>query len=278
MKEKIPVQESDNSRESSLANSALTGKRVVVTRAPHQAVEMAQLLIEYGAEPLFYPCLEIIPPENPGPLDRALEVAAAGRFDWLVVTSANTAWALAQRLADLNLSLGELRTAAIGPKTAAAVRESLRLEVAVMAGKHVAEELADALQPVAGARIFLPQSAIARPVLAQLLHESGAEVTAVDAYQTVLGKGGDDVPRLLAEGKVDAITFTSSSTVQNFLSRLEMEGGHRDDLPAVCLAAIGPITAKTMVGLDLPPAVSPGTYTLAGLITALNTYFAEKES
>jgi uroporphyrinogen-III synthase len=274
----MPIQGTNYSGESSSAAPALSGKRIVVTRAPHQAAEMADLLRSYGAEPLFYPCLEIIPPEDPGPLDEALGAAAAGRFDWLVVTSANTAWALAQRLAILDLSLGNLRAAAIGPQTAEAVRESLHLEVEVVAGKHVAEALADTLQPVAGARLFLPQSAIARPVLAQLLREAGAEVMAVDAYQTTLGKGGDDVPHLLAEGKVDALTFTSSSTVRNFLTRLEREGGHRGDLLNICLAAIGPITAKTMAEMALPLAVVPETYTLAGLIAALNTYFAEKES
>ncbi len=278
MKANMPFQEANYSGAGHSAASVLSGKRVVITRAPHQAAEMAHLLSEYGAEPLFYPCLEIIPPEDPGPLDEALRAAAAGRFDRLVVTSANTAWALAQRLAALDLSLGDLRVAVIGPQTAAAVRESLHIEVEVMASKYVAEELVDALQPVAGARLFLPQSAIARPILAQLLLEAGAEVTAVDAYQTALGKGGDDVPRLLAEGKVDAITFTSSSTVRNFLTRLEREGRRRRDLVNICLAAIGPITAKTMVELELPPAVVPETYTVTGLITALNTYFVDKES
>jgi uroporphyrinogen-III synthase len=196
----------------------------------------------------------------------------------LVVTSANTAWALAQRLAALDLSLAALRVAAIGPQTAVAVRESLHLEVEIVAGKHVAEGLADALQPVAGKRLFLPQSDIARPVLVQLLSEAGAKVTAVDAYQTVLGRGGDDVSQLLAEGKVDAITFTSSSTVRNFLTRLEREGGQREDLLNICLAAIGPVTAKTMAEVELSLAVVPETYTLAGLIAALNTYFMEKES
>lgn len=278
MKTNRPVQEANYSGERDSAAPSLSGMRVVITRAPHQAAEMAQLLGEYSAEPLFYPCLEIVPPKDPGPLDEALRAAAAGRFDWLVVTSANTAWALAQRLATLDLTLGDLRVAAIGPQTAAAVRESLGLEAAVLAGKHVAEELADALQPVAGVRLFLPQSAIARPVLAQLLREAGAQVTAVTAYQTALGKGGEDVPRLLAEGKVDAITFTSSSTVRNFLTRLKREGGRRGDLENICLAAIGPITAKTMAELELSPAVVPETYTVTGLIMALNTYFVDEES
>ena len=256
----------------------LAGKNVVVTRAPHQAADMAAILSQFRAETLFYPCIDIVPPEDVAPLDAALQAAADGRFDWLVVTSANTALILARRLKALDLSLTPLRVAAVGPKTAAVVKEALHIDVDVVADKYVAEGLAVALQPAAALRFLLPQSEIARPVLANNLRAAGAEVTVVDAYRTVIGQGGDDIPHLLAKGEIDAVTFTSSSTVRYFLQRLTSEGGRRSDLAAVCLAAIGPITAETMKELDLPVAVVPDEYTLPALVAALETNFLDKKS
>lgn len=261
-----------------IVESSLTGKRIVVTRAAHQASEAVALIRQYGAEPVLYPCIAIVPPEDSGPLDAALQAAAAGQFDWLVITSANTAWALAERLAGLGLTLPAIQVAAVGPKTSSAVRELLGRAVDLLADEFIAEGLAEVLQPVGEQRILLPQSEIARPALADGLRAAGAEVTAVTAYRTVIGQGGADVPRLLAERKIEAITFTSSSTARFFLERLAAEGGDRRDLDQVCLVAIGPATARTMVDLDLPVTVMPADYTLEGLLAALNTYFAQQKN
>jgi uroporphyrinogen-III synthase len=146
--------------------------------------------------------------------------------------------------------------------------------VTLVAKEHVAESLADEMSPGRGERLLLPQSAIARPVLADRLRVAGAQVDVVDAYRTGLGQGGEPVPTLLVEGKIDVITFTSSSTVTNFLERFEKEGGQRDQLAGICLAAIGPITAATMAEATLTVDVTPAEYTLPGLVSALETYFA----
>lgn len=256
------------------AFTGLTGRRVVVTRAAHQAAEMADLLQEVGAIPVLYPCLSIDPPEDTQLLDAALEDAASGEYDRLLLTSANTVHILAQRLSALNLSLSNIPAAAVGPKTAAAAESLLGVNVTLVAKEHVAESLAREMLPVSGQRLLLPQSALARPVLAERLTEAGAQVTVVDAYDTGLGQGGDPLPALLAEGQIDAITFTSSSTVTNFLERLQQEGGQRRHLTGVCLAAIGPVTANTMTEAGLPVDVVPADYILEGLLTALETYFA----
>lgn len=255
------------------AAAGLAGKRVVVTRAPHQAAEMADLLRQAGATPVLYPCLAIEPPEDLGPLDAALQRAAAGDFDSLVLTSANTVHILAQRLAALGISLPASPIAAIGPKTAAAAEAMLGIEVKQVAGEHVAEALAATIAPAPGQRILLPQSAIARPVLADLLRAAGANVTVVEAYRTVLGQGGEAVPAMLTARQIEALTFTSSSTVANFLKRLDNEGGDRRDLTGLCLAAIGPVTAETMAQLGIPADVMTSDYTLSGLINALEIHF-----
>lgn len=252
---------------------SLVGRVVVNTRAVHQAAELSDLLRVGGAQVLSYPCIAIEPPADKAELVDALQAAARGEFDWLLLTSVNTVRILAQQLAVAHLSLVGLRVAAVGPATAAAAREELGLEVTVVADDHTAEGLIAALPNMTGQRLFLPQSAIARPVLATALRQTGSEVTAVPAYQTVIGSGGDDIPYQLAQGTVDAIVFTSSSTVTNFLQRLDREGGRRSDLNPVCLAAIGPITAQTMFENNLPPAVMPADYTLPALVEALAIYF-----
>jgi uroporphyrinogen III methyltransferase/synthase len=251
----------------------LTGRKIVVTRPPHQAIEFESLLAENGAQAVLYPCIDIVLPEELALLDAALQDAADDQFDWLIFTSANTVRIVAQRLETINLVLNDIRIAVIGPKTAAVVDELLGLAVDLVAQNYTAAGLARALQPVAGLHFLLPQSEIARPVLAQALRDHGGQVTTFVAYRTVLGQGGADVPGLLAGQEIDAITFSSSSTARNFLTRLENEGGSRRHLDGVCLAAIGPITASTMATLDLPVTLTPEEFTLPSLVAALDAYF-----
>lgn len=255
----------------------LAGRRVVVTRAPHQAADFAALLRARGAVPLLYPAVEIVPPEDTGPLDGALRRAAAGEFDWLVVTSRNTVMALAGRIEALGLrdSLNQLHVAAVGPGTAEAVTEVLGAAVSLLPDEYVAESLVEAMQQVAGGqRVLLPQSAIARPILRSGLAAAGLEVEAVDAYRTVPGSGGDDIPTLLAARRIDAVTFTSSSTVVNFLARLDAAGADRHLLDGVCIACIGPIAGQTAGAHGLGPVVIPAEYTLDGLVAALEAHFS----
>lgn len=254
--------------------AGFAGKRVVVTRAMHQAAELTDLLSQAGATPVLYPCLAIVPPDDPTELDDALIRAAAGDFDLLVLTSANTVLILAQRLAALDLILPALTVASVGPKTAEAAETMLGLTVDLIAAEHVAEKLAEEIAPAPGQRLLLPQSAIARPVLVDSLRAAGAQLTVVEAYRTILGQGGEAVPEMLAAGQIDAITFTSSSTVANFLARLKREGGDRRYLSGVCLAAIGPVTAEKLAEMELAADVVPDDYTLSGLIAALDTYFS----
>jgi uroporphyrinogen-III synthase len=222
---------------------------------------------------MFYPCIAIVPPEDPVPLDEALRAAATGQYDWLLVTSVNTVRVLAWRLEALEMPPLAVQVAAVGPKTADAVRKYLRIDVTIMAQEHTAEGLISALGDVSKQRILLPQSAIARPVLAGALREAGADVTVLLAYQTVIGQGGEDVPVLLTKKQIDAVVFTSSSTVRYFLQRLESEDGKRSTLDGVGLAAIGPITAKTMESLGLKVDTIPDNYTVPALIEALDNYF-----
>ena len=260
-------------------NSPLAGLYVVITRAESQSADFADLLRDRGAVPVFYPCIDIAPPRNLAALDDAIQHAAAGKFDWLVVTSVNTVESLANRLAAAGLdgqALAGLRVAAVGPKTAQAVSAQLGLPVETMPDEFVGVSLAKAIAVQPGERIFLPQSALAQPDLAQALTAAGADVSVVTAYRTVLAEGGDDVPTLLWQGKIDVVTFTSGSTIRYFRKRLDIMGGNLGMLQDVVVACIGPATAETAQQYGLRVRVMPAEHTVAGLVEALAEYFWRK--
>ncbi len=252
---------------------SLDGKRIANTRAVHQAAELDTLLRERGAEPLSYPCIAIAPPEQTADLDDTLRHATTGVFDWLILTSSNTVVSLAQRLDTMNLSLQSARVAAIGEPTARAAKKHLGTDVDLLPDEFTRESLANLFSNVRGLRILLPVSDIAPSTLADTLRASGAVVTRVVAYRTIPGSGGVDIPSLLAKKQVDAVTFTSPSTINNFLHRLDTEGGKRDHLDEVCIACLGPQTAQTAREHGLSVDVTPATHTIKGLVAGLQSYF-----
>jgi uroporphyrinogen-III synthase len=251
---------------------SLAGKRIVITRPPHKAGSFAERLRELGAEPVLVPTIAIQPAADPFPLDRALQTL--DRYDWIVFTSANAVSHLWQRLEMLALDPTHLRwpaVAVIGPATGQALQEH-GIPPAVMPGKHVAEALFDALQQttdLSGTRILLPQGNLARPVLAGLLREAGAEVETVVVYETIRPEMG---PALLSE-PFDAVTFTSSSTVQNFV---EMFDDPLRVVGSALVACIGPVTADTVSEFGLPVHVIAEPHTVDGLIDVLVAAFERK--
>jgi uroporphyrinogen-III synthase len=251
--------------------SALTGRRIVNTRATHQNSRFSSLLQAQGAEVIEYPCIAIAPPENDALLRAAL--ATLDQFDWLVLTSANTVQTLAALFPEMEDAVEEIPIATVGPATAKATATYLGRRAILLPETFTAEALGKALPIQPGQRVLIPASAIAPATLAELLTARGAEVTVVEAYRTVRGTGGADVVAQLAQKRVDAVTFTSASTVENFLARLESEGGSRADLGGVCLACIGPQTAAAAEAHGLTVDVMPATHTLDGLIAALSEYF-----
>jgi len=257
-------------------SAALHGKQIVNTRAVHQAEALNALLRARGAIPLAYPCIDIAPPHETHTLDAALHELSAGGFAWLILTSANTVMILAQRLHALGLSLTDapFRTAAIGPSTAQPAVTHLGVTPFELPPHYVAESLAEHLPITHGMRVLLPESAIARPTLADRLTERGAAVTVVEAYHTVRGHGGLDVPQLLAQKRIDALTFTSSSTVTYFFERLTQEGGQPSDALSVCAVCIGSKTAATARDYGFTTLITATEYTLDGLMDALDAYFA----
>jgi len=258
----------------------LFGRRIVVTRARAQAAGFADALEAQGAEVIVFPTIAIAPPDDAAPLARA--VAAAADYDWMFFTSVNgvraffSAFAAAGR--DVR-TLHRVRLGAIGPETAAELERRL-LRPEIVPEEFRAEGLVHALAalPLAGTRVLLPRAAGARAVLPDALRARGAVVDEVIAYQAVEPAGADveGLAAALAAGDVDAITFTSSSTVRHFVSMLgparvaTLAQGER---PLV--ACIGPVTADTATELGLRVGVVPPTYTTLALTDALVEHFCK---
>ena len=257
-------------------SNALAGKRVVNTRSAGQAPEFDRLLLERGAIPLSYPCIDIVPPADPVPLAHAVASLAGGGFEWLVLTSANAVRAVAAAAASLQVP-AETHVAAIGPGTGRAAAELLGLRVDVEPEARTSEALGEYLATKNARKVLLPLGDLARDRLAAALTAAGASVTAVTAYRTVVGSEGVDLPGLLRRAEVDAVIFTSPSTVDNLTLRLEREGGDWRLLDRVCVACIGPTTAHAAAAKGLRVQVQPGRQTLAGLIDALDVFFETKE-
>jgi uroporphyrinogen III methyltransferase/synthase len=260
----------------------LFGRRIVVTRPRAQAGVLAALLEDQGAEVVAFPTIALVPPPDPTALDRA--VAAAAGYDWIVFTSVNGVRAFFDRFAAARRDVRELATvrlAVIGPETAAELERRL-LRPAVLPDDYRAEGLLAALagEDLRGRRVLLPRAAGARAVLPETLARRGALVDEVIAYQAV-APGEADVVGLraaLAAGTLDALTFTSSSTVRHFvdlLGRAEVTRLVGAGRPVV--ACIGPVTADTARELGLAVAVMPARYTVPALAEAVVAHFRPRE-
>ena len=250
----------------------LFGRRVVVTRARAQAGELSGSLEELGAEVREFPTIEVRPPEDFGPLDRAIEDLDS--FDWLIFTSVNGVGAFLDRLRHHGLDLRAVsrrtRVAGIGPATAEAL-EGKGLGVDVVPDEFRAEALIDAIDDgsLAGKRVLIPRARVAREVLPDRLREAGAEVVVPPAYETVpMAEGKDRLALELRAGKIDCVTFTASSTVTNFVSAFGAgEAGRL--LSGTRVACIGPITAGTARENGLPVHAEASEYTIPGLVSAV---------
>src|ERR1700736_1573961 len=256
----------------------LLGKRILVTRTREQASSFSERLRKLGAMPFEFPVIRIAPPLDWQPLDDALRHLCGATFayyDWLIFTSVNGVESVLGRLNEFGLALpsaGVTRMAAIGPATAAALAR-YGVQTDLVPGEYIAEGVAAALiedaksrgASLAGKRVLLPRAAVARDALVTELKVAGAIVQEVVAYRTLPVSSDDaqglEVVRLLQAGELHMLTFTSSSTVRNFMQWLMSSAPNLaeklrasaagETLPII--ACIGPITAQTARELGLHP-------------------------
>ncbi len=255
---------------SAAVSPPLAGIRVLVGRARHQASTLSSGLRELGAQVLEIPFIEIRKARSFKPLDAALK--NLGGYDWLILTSVNGVEALWARMKKLRISktfMQHLKVSAIGPATRRAI-EKRGMAVHVMPEEYVAESVVRSLRRrVRGKRILLVRARVARDVIPRQLRAAGAQVDVVEAYETIVPQSSRT--RLWAalknpKRRPDVITFTSSSTVRNFVALLGRPAGL---LAGIKLASIGPVTSSTLRELGLPVDIQAREYTIPGLIRAI---------
>ncbi len=257
-------------------NRPLFGRRILITRTRDQASDLVSRLEELGAECLEYATIAIAPPDSWEVLDQAL--TDLRRYQWILFTSIHAIHAFFGRLYEKNLdarALNGCRLGAVGTVTAECL-EKYGIKADLLPEKFTGEGLAAALEGagVQGAEILLPRALEAREVLPERLEVAGARVTIAPVYRNVIPEGYDDKLRAeLVENGVDMVTFTSSSTVNNFIHMLGVDDKELARLLAKTrIAAIGPITGKTVAEHGLKVDVQPETYTIAAMVDAILEY------
>jgi len=255
----------------------LFGKRIIVTRARDQASQFMAALRELGAECIEFPTIEINPPSSWDGMDRAIR--SLGDYHWIIFTSVNGAEFFFRRIFDLGMdvrSLGKINVAAIGPKTAMAVR-TMGINPDLVPDEYKAEGIIEALRgkDLKEVNILIPRAAEAREVLPNELSKMGARVDVVEAYRTVMpDTGAEKLGKMLENGEIDMATFTSSSTVMNFVYMFKgQEDNLRQWMRNVAIACIGPITAKTAEKNGFNVSITPKDYTIEALAGAIVDYF-----
>ena len=257
----------------------LFGRRMVVTRTREQASELVALLEENGADCLEYPTLHMEPALDYSILDQAL--AEIGQYEWLLFTSINAVTWFFRHLNELDMdvrSLGGPKIAVVGRATARKLRD-YGLRVDLIPDKFTGEGLAEALIQSGvgkGSSILLPRAEKAREVLPEMLTEAGARVTVAPVYRNVPPQGRkDELRQRLEERSIDLVTFTSSSTVDNFLTMVDADSPdelHRL-LDPVKIAVIGPITAETVRKHGLRVDIQPREYTIGDMVHAIVNHY-----
>lgn len=254
----------------------LYGKGIVVTRAREQASDSAALFEEMGANVIQFPTIEIKELDDYGQVHEA--IARLGEYRMIIFTSVNGVRHFRKQLAACGhdaRALAGCLVAAIGPATAAALRDLMGIEPDFIPQKYVAESVAEGLaalcgEALPGMRVLLPRALEARDVLPKTLREAGALIDVLPVYETVPSNSRrEEVLEKLDAGEVHCITFGSSSTVANFLSLIPAK--QLKQYPGLKLACIGPVTAATLEQAGLTCHIQPEEYTIPGLAEALLT-------
>ena len=249
-----------------------SSKRILVTRAAHQAGKLSEGLRAAGAEPVEVPVLEIQPPASYDPLDSALRNLRT--YDWLILTSANAVHALVERTVVCGIvsAVAKPQIAAVGKATAEAARQA-GFTVALTPKEYVAESLVETLADVVpGKRILIARAAIARDIIPDFLRATGAIVDVVDAYQNAIPQGAPEKLRVALASRIDAATFTSSSSVTH-LAEVARVAGIAFPFSGVKAISIGPITSATLRELGWPPNAEADPHDIPGLVAAVRSQF-----
>lgn len=282
---------------------SLSGIRVLVGRARHQAGALSSELRKRGAEVIEIPFIEIRQPKSFKPFDRALR--NLGSYDWLILTSVNGVEAMWRRLETIReghdfkraptaskstsalAAEGQLpRIAAIGPATKQAI-ERRGAKVDIVPKEYVAESIVRSLKnKVEGKRVLLVRAKVARDVIPQELRKAGAQVDIIEAYETMVPESSRARLRATLKNlkkRPHVVTFTSSSTVRNFMKLVGSRGvpeamqaarGRGRPRHTILMASIGPVTSSTLREHGLSVDIVAKQFTIPGLVAAIERAFA----
>ena len=249
----------------------LFGKGIVVTRPEGQSEEFAALLRDEGARVISFPTIRIMPPEDYNDLDRAIE--NIDKYHWVVFTSANGVKFFFERFCKLRNDIRDLKgvkICTIGPATQARV-EGYNIRVDMVPEEYISDGVVDAFRDmdVAGENVLLPRAEVAGNIIPDGLSALGANVDVAVAYRTVSsGEDGEAIKELMDSGKIDVITFTSPSTVTNFMNIIGSEAIIPNHIKIAC---IGPVTENACRKAGLEIDIMQGPYSIPGLIEAIKT-------
>ena len=257
----------------------LFGRKIVVTRSQEQARELVDALENLGAQAIEAPTFRLTPPEDPEAVDRA--AASVDEYSWVVFESANAVArflsALSRGPRDLR-ALGRVRICAIGPSTSDRLA-SHGIKADVNVPELGAESIGDAIESrgsIAAQRVLVVRPDHLRGVVGEDLERRGAAVTDLVAYRTAAASqdspAAQAIYRMLLDGQIDAVTFTSPTAVTRF-AQLIGEEQAADLLNTTVVAAIGPVTAAAATELGITSTVVPETFTVEGLVKALVARF-----
>lgn len=251
---------------------SLSGKKVVITRPQSQSKSFITALKAQGAEPLCFPMIETKLTSDLNDLDKAIENIES--YDWLVFTSINGVKYFLDRLGQLSFDVGDLKNlkiCTVGPKTSAALNKR-GIDVDLVPKDYVAEGLLVEFGEVKGKKFLLPRAKEAREILPDTIRAEGGIIDVVTTYETVKPKGVGDIKQEIEKEEIDFITFTSSSTVTNFLSLFD-ESEIEKVRNKFKVAVIGPVTKKTAISAGLTVDVMAEEYTIDGLVLAIEKYY-----
>lgn len=265
-----------NKKAKSATTQPLRGIRVLVGRARHQAGALSGELRKLGASVIEIPFIEIRKPRSFRPLDSALKNLDS--YDWLILTSVNGVEAMWTRLAKLRLGnqqLTNIRVAAIGPATKKAI-EQRGFKVDVVPKEYVGESVVRSMKAkVKGKRVLLVRAKIARDVIPNELRRAGAHVDVIEAYETVVPKASRRRLQSALKNpnrRPHVVTFTSSSTVKNFVELVGLK--NLGSIDGVQMSSIGPVTSATLREFKLPVDIAAKEFTIPGLIAAIVSAFS----
>jgi uroporphyrinogen III methyltransferase/synthase len=250
-------------------NKPLSGKGVVITRPEEQSGDLTALLRETGARVIIFPTIQIVPPDRFDDLDQAIDAITI--YDWIIFTSANGVKFFFKRFRELKKDIRDMKgpgICAIGPATASSI-ENMGLRVDIVPDEYISEGVVKAFEGrnLQGKKVLLPRAEIARDIIPDGLSKLGATVDVITAYRTVnSGRKKDELYYWIKQNKVDVITFTSPSTVTNFIDII----GNNERLPEnIKIACIGPVTSAAAQEAGLNVDIMQGPYIISGLVKAI---------